>query len=145
MMMLSLLSGQVVTYGDAINHTGNVLKISSCGMLPFSMGFGQRHIRKFMPHDGFHGIQASFVMRPEKVTLLRLVEDCGSYHLLYGTGMGQLTQLRQGYMPALDILPVSYTHLGRYKNSNSAIKSCVGTNIDKLIITITVGFVNKIL
>lgn len=104
MMMLSLLSGQVVTYGDAINHTGNVLKISSCGMLPFSMGFGQRHIRKFMPHDGFHGIQASFVMRPEKVTLLRLVEDCGSYHLLYGTGMGQSTQLRQGYMPALDIL-----------------------------------------
>ena len=57
-----------------------------------------------MPHDGFHGIQASFVMRPEKVTLLRLVEDCGSHHLLYGTGMGQLTQLRQGYMPALDIL-----------------------------------------
>ncbi len=104
MMLLKLLCGHTVTYGDAINHSGNILKISSCGMLPFSMGGGNLDIRKFMPHDGFFGIQASFVMRPERVTFLRLVEDCGSYHLLYGTGTGQKTELRQGYMPALDIL-----------------------------------------
>lgn len=104
MMMLKLLCNQTVTYADAINHSGNVLKISSCGMLPFSMGAGDLNIRTFMPHDGFSGIQASFVMRPERVTFLRLVEDCGCYHLLYGTGTGQKTDLRQGYMPALDIL-----------------------------------------
>lgn len=103
MQMLALLTGQTVAYGDAIHNTCDTLKLSSCGMLPFSMGEGERTICNFMPHDGFHGIQASFVMRPERVTVMRLVEDVGSYHMLYFTGVGQKTELRQGYMPALDI------------------------------------------
>lgn len=103
MLILSLLTGEVVTYGDAINHIDNVIKLSSCGFLPFSMGCGKRLVRNFMPHDGFTGIQTSFVMRPEKVTVMRLIEDCGSYHMLYFTGQGLETELRQGCMPALDV------------------------------------------
>ena len=103
MLILGLLTKAVVTYGDAINHSGNVIKLSSCGFLPFSMGCGKRIVRNFMPHDGFTGIQTSFVMRPEKITAMRLIEDCGSYHILYFTGQGLDTELRQGCMPALDI------------------------------------------
>lgn len=102
-LILHLLTGQPAAYGDTINHSGNVIKFSSCGMLPFSMGEGERLIRSFMPHPAFTGLQVSYVMRPERVTFLRLVEDVGSYHFIYGTGQGQKTQLRQGYMPALDV------------------------------------------
>lgn len=104
MRILFHLSGKVTAYGDAIHHAENTLKLSSCGMLPFSLGQAPCIVRKFMPHDGFTGIQSSFVMRPERVTILRLIENCGSYILLYATGLGQETALRQGYMPALDIL-----------------------------------------
>ena len=103
MMILKSIAGKAVTYGDAITHWGNTVKFSACGFLPFSMGCGQRSIRKFLEHPGFSGIQTSFVMRPERVTFLRLVEDIGSYHLLYGTGQGLVTELRDGCMPALDV------------------------------------------
>ena len=104
MVMLNLLSGQTVTYGDAINHTGNVVKLSACGFMPFSLGNeGEREIRKFFPHPGFNGIQNSFVMKPGRVTVMRLVEDQCDYHILYLTGEGLKTELRQGYMPALDV------------------------------------------
>jgi L-fucose isomerase-like protein len=104
MLILHLLSGGVVTYGDVINHEGNTIKLSSCGFVPFSMGIdGEQMIRSFMPHPAFSGIQNSFVLRPEKVTVMRLVEDIGDYHIVYFTGQGQPTQLRQGYMPALDV------------------------------------------
>ena len=102
-LILRFLTGQVVTYGDSINHTGNVVKFSSCGMLPPSLGCGDQMIRKFIPHPGFSGIQMSFVMRPERVTFMRLIEDVGDFHFLYGTGTGLPTDLRQGYMPALDV------------------------------------------
>jgi L-fucose isomerase-like protein len=104
MAILSLLAGAAVTYGDSINLAGDVLKLSSCGFMPFSMGIaGCQEIRKFLPHPGFSGIQCSFVQRPERVTVMRLIEDIGSYHILYFTGQGLDTQLRQGYMPALDV------------------------------------------
>ncbi|HHT65306.1 MAG: hypothetical protein ACOX25_03595 [Caldicoprobacterales bacterium] len=105
MQILSLITGQTVTYGDAIHNTQEIIKFSSCGMLPFSLGHGSRRVCNFMPHDGFHGIQTSFVMKPGKVTVMRLVEDVGSYHMVYFTGEGQETELRQGYMPALDVKP----------------------------------------
>jgi len=104
MMILHLLSGRVVSYGDSINHTQNTVKLSSCGFLPFSMGVsGTQMIQPFMPNRGFTGIQTSFVMRPERVTVLRLIEDIGSYHILCFTGTGLVTQMRDGFMPALDI------------------------------------------
>lgn len=105
MMILHLLTGETVTYGDVMNRAGNVFKLSSCGFMPFSMGVaGQQRIRNFMPHPGFTGIQSSFVQDPGRVTVMRLIEDKCDYHILYFTGTGLPTELRQGYMPALDIL-----------------------------------------
>jgi L-fucose isomerase-like protein len=100
----SLLSGQTVAYGDSLNLKGDVLTLSPCGFMPFSMSAkGRACIRKFMPHPGFSGIQCSFVPRPGPVTIIRVVEDIGSYDLLSFTGLGLETGLRQGYMPALDV------------------------------------------
>ena len=104
MSIMSSLAGKTVAYGDSINSEGDVLKLSSCGFMPFSMGIpGRQEIRKFLPHPGFSGIQCSFAQRPERVTVMRLIEDVGDYHILYFTGQGLETQLRQGYMPALDV------------------------------------------
>lgn len=104
MVILHLLSGQIVTYGDAMNHEDNVLKLSSCGFAPFSLGKAEdREIRKFMPHPGFTGIQTGFALKPGRVTVMRLIEDRNDYHILFFTGEGLETGLRQGYMPALDV------------------------------------------
>ena len=104
MVILNYLSSKVVTYGDVMNHEGNVVKLSSCGFVPYSFGEeNQREIRKFLPHPGFSGIQNSFVLKPGKVTVMRLVEDKCDYHIVYLTGEGLKTELRQGYMPSLDV------------------------------------------
>jgi L-fucose isomerase-like protein len=102
MLLLQYLSGETVTYGDAISHEGNTVKFSACGFLPFSMGQGKREIECFN-HPGFTGIHTKFVMPPKRVTFARIVEDIGSYHLLYGVGQGKETELRDGCMPALDV------------------------------------------
>jgi L-fucose isomerase-like protein len=103
MMILRYLSQSVTAYGDALHHFDNTVKLSSCGFAPFSMGVKNKKIVNFLPHPGFTGIQPSFVLRPEKVTVLRLIEEKCDYKILYFTGLGLDTDLRQGYMPALDI------------------------------------------
>ena len=104
MSILGKLSGSKTTYGDCLTSSGDVLKLSACGFIPFSMGIpGEQEIRRFLPHPGFSGIQCGFVQRPGQVTVMRLIEDIGEYHILYFTGQGLETELRQGYMPALDV------------------------------------------
>lgn len=103
MMILNLLSGKVVTYGDAIHHSGNTLKLSACGFLPFSLGETDTQYIQPFNTPGFTGTQTSFVMRPEQVTIMRLVEDVGGYHIIYMTGNGKKTSKRDGCFPALDI------------------------------------------
>ena len=103
MMILHFLSGSVVTYGDALSWKDNVVTFSPCGFLPLSMGASGIRIQNFMKHPGFSGIQVCGVLRPEKVTYLRLVEDIGNFHILYGIGNGLNTQPRSGCMPALDV------------------------------------------
>lgn len=103
MLLLSALSGATVTYGDSLSHAGNTVTFSPCGFMPFDMGAGRVKVQKFMEHPGFSGIQVCGVMRPERVTFLRLVEDIGSYHIVYGTGAGKKTAPRGGCMPALDV------------------------------------------
>ena len=106
MLILQYLTGQVTAYGDAINHREGVLKLSPCGFMPYALSSGGCEVRNFMEGVGFTGIQNSFTMKPGRVTLARLVEDVGTYHLLYFTGEGLAsTKLRQGCMPALDIIP----------------------------------------
>ena len=102
MLLLHFLSGETVTYGDTLSHTGNTIKFSSCGFLPFNMGHGKREMECFN-HSGFSGIHTKFVMAAGPVTFARIVEDIGTYHLLYGTGRGKETVLRDGCMPALDV------------------------------------------
>lgn len=115
MLLLQHLSGQTVWYGDSLTCSGNVLQFSPCGFLPLSMSCGTPNIQKFMEHPGFTGIQVSGVLRPEKVTYLRLVEDIGSYHIIYGTGMGRETTPRGGCMPALNVeLDGSIENLNRH-------------------------------
>ena len=103
MLILNALSGQTATYGDSLNRWDNIVEFSPCGFMPFSLGAPGTRVQKFLEHPGFSGIQVSGVMRPEKVTFLRLVEDIGSYHILYGTGQGLPTKERGGCMPALDV------------------------------------------
>lgn len=103
MLILGYLTGQTIAYGDAINHAGNTLKLSPCGFMPFALGHGKKEITNFMPNCGFSGIQASFVMKPGRVTVIRLVEDVGGYHIVYFTGEGLETRKRQDWMPALDV------------------------------------------
>ena len=102
-LILTALTGQTSTYGDSLSQEGNVIKFSPCGFMPFSMAAPGVRVQKFMEHPGFSGIQVCGVMRPQRVTFLRLVEDVGSYHLLYGTGNGLPTEPRGGCMPALDV------------------------------------------
>ena len=101
--MLNSLSGLTATYGDAIHHEGNVLKLSPCGYMPFSQGCtGMKPVR-LSDYPGFKGIMCSFVMHPGKVTMARLAEDIGGYHLLHFTGTGLESRLRGGNMPSLDV------------------------------------------
>ena len=102
-LILNAITGQVSTYGDSLSQEGNVIKFSPCGFMPFSMAAPGARVQKFMEHPGFSGIQVCGVMRPERVTFLRLVEDVGSYHLVYGTGTGLPTEPRGGCMPARDV------------------------------------------
>ena len=102
-LILNALTGCVSTYGDALSQEGNVIKFSPCGFMPFSLAAEGVRVQKFMEHPGFSGIQVCGVMRPQRVTFLRLVEDIGGYHLVYGTGTGLPTEPRGGCMPALDV------------------------------------------
>lgn len=105
MLILKYLSDSQVGYGDCMTHFDNVIKFSSCGFIPFSLGVeNEQVIGNFLPHPGFTGIQNSFVYKQGRVTIMRLIEDVGEYHILYCTGLGLHTNLRQGYMPALDVL-----------------------------------------
>jgi L-fucose isomerase-like protein len=104
MAMLNLLSGETVTYGDFLGNNGAVIRLSTCGFAPYSLGVeGTCKIRKFKPHPGFNGLQNSFVLKPGQVTVMRLIEDIGTYHILYTIGNGLKSQLREGYMPNLDV------------------------------------------
>jgi L-fucose isomerase-like protein len=104
MVILHLLSENVVTYGDFLGNSGAVIRVSTCGFAPYSLGMeGTCKIRKFMPHSGFCGIQNCFPLKPGIVTVMRLVEDVGSYHMIYAVGKGLASQPRDGYMPNIDI------------------------------------------
>ncbi len=105
-LVLRYLTGQVTAYGDAISDDGTVLKTSPCGFMPFCLGRGALDVVAFPEGFGFTGLIASFPMKPGRVTLLRVVEDVGDYHLLYLTGEGLAsTEKRQGIFPALDVRP----------------------------------------
>jgi L-fucose isomerase-like protein len=103
MLVLKLISGEIPAYGDALDVSEGIIKFSPCGIIPYELGTGEKKVRNFMPGYGFSGIQNSFSFKEGPVTYLRIAEDMVGYHFIYGTGMGLPTELRQGYMPALDV------------------------------------------
>ncbi|MBN2559271.1 MAG: hypothetical protein JXB33_11005 [Clostridia bacterium] len=106
MLALKYLSGGIPAYADVIDvDGGGVVKLSPCGFIPYSLGTGIRRIRGFMPGYGFNGVQNSFPFKGGKITYLRIAEMMDGYEFIYGTGEGTETELRQGYMPALDVRP----------------------------------------
>ncbi len=143
MLMLHLITDNVVTYADVLSHNHNTVKFSACGFLPFSMGQGKRNVQKFLEHPGFCGIQTSFVMKPGMVTFLRLIEDIGGYHLLCGTGTGLDTQLRDGCMPALDVLLDADINTLTKNYSGQHFALCYGDvtrELEELAIILGIGF-----
>lgn len=103
MLILHHFTKQTVWYGDSLTHWDNVLQFSPCGFMPFSLSKGTPYVQNFPQCLGFHGLHVSGVLRPEKVTWMRLIEDVGEYHLLYGTGRGIETMPRGGCQPALNV------------------------------------------
>lgn len=122
MIILNYLTDQVIYYGDIIDIKDSRIWISSCGMAPYSLADPSRemvvnnfstlfeHLKKTekdkskgMDTESFKGLINSFTLKPGRVTYMRLVEDIGSYHLVYGTGTGLPTELRQGVMPGIEI------------------------------------------
>jgi L-fucose isomerase-like protein len=119
--LLAYLTGGVVTYGDILELVGDRMLLSSCGFAPFSLADsrphpptpspaqrtlgrgGERHGARILElgYPGFDGIICSCVLKPGKVTFARLLETVGGYRMLYGTGEGVETELRQGRFPAL--------------------------------------------
>jgi hypothetical protein len=102
--LLGLLTGQVAPYGDILDLQGSRMLLSSCGFAPFSLaheGDGCR-VCEF-GHPGFDGLICSFTLQRGPVTIARLAEGVGDYRLLYATGTGIETDLRQGRFPALQI------------------------------------------
>jgi L-fucose isomerase-like protein len=111
--LLGLLTGQVAPYGDILDLQGSRMLLSSCGFAPFSLAHEEPPGKSAGPtdtcrvcefgHPGFDGLICSFTLRRGPVTIARLSEGVGDYRLLYATGTGAETELRQGRFPALQI------------------------------------------
>jgi len=104
MCMLAHLCGETVTYGDILELEGDTMLLSPCGFAPPSLHHeGEPVAIRELGHPGFDGIICSFTLERGPVTFARLVEGRGDYRLVYGTGTGVDTQLRQGRFPALNV------------------------------------------
>ena len=104
MFILSVLSGDKVTYADVLDIDGDIVKFSSCGLAPFSFGAPEKK-PIVTPFDlpGFSGLACGVAFKPGKITYCRLAETVGSYRLVYGVGDGMEADLRQGFLPVLDV------------------------------------------
>lgn len=102
--LLHHLTGQTVTYGDILDLQERTLLLSSCGFAPFSLAHSGDRCRVCeFDYPGFDGLICSFTLKRGPVTFARLAEGRGDYYLVYGTGTGVETDLRQGRFPALQI------------------------------------------
>ena len=104
MLLLQLLTDEVVWYGDSLTEWDNVVQFSPCGFMPPSLAHGTASVQPFPKCDNFAGLHVCGVLRPERVTFMRIVEDVGDYHILYGTGQGIETEPRGGCQPALNVV-----------------------------------------
>lgn len=104
MTILHHLSGQTIYYGDVLDFRDQSILLSSCGFAPLSLANPEDEIKvKDIGYPGFNGPVCSFTLKRGKLTLARLNEEVGNYTLLFTTGEGIETKLRQGRFPALKI------------------------------------------
>ena len=104
MTILHHLSNQTIYYGDVLDFRDESILLSSCGFAPFSLANPEDEIKvKDIGHPGFNGPVCSFTLKKGKVTVARLNEEVGNYTLLFTTGEGIETKLRQERFPALKI------------------------------------------
>jgi len=103
MLLFQYMTDQIVWYGDALTQWDNVIQFSPCGFMPPSLAEATPSIQPFPECPGFYGLHVSGVLRPDRVTFMRIVEDVGDYHILYGTGQGIKTEPRGGCQPALNV------------------------------------------
>ncbi|NPV54292.1 MAG: hypothetical protein HPY71_12375 [Firmicutes bacterium] len=111
MLILNLLTGQPIYYGDVVDVDSDGLLLSSCGFAPFSLLGGsdsgdpgdlKAEIQPFK-HKGFNGLLTSATLKPGKLTFARLVEGRGDYKIILGVADGVATPLRQGMFPAVGV------------------------------------------
>jgi len=104
MTILHYLSSQTIYYGDILDFRDQSILLSSCGFAPFSLANPGDEIKvRDIGCPGFNGPICSFTLRRGKLTLARLNEGVGNYTLLFTSGEGIETELRQEKFPALKI------------------------------------------
>lgn len=101
-LILYLISGQTVYYGDILDWDNGNMLLSSCGFMPFSLSKHKPTIKE-LGHPGFKGLINSGVLKEGEVTIMRLYEGIGSYKMSVIKGKGIDTQPRMGRFPALNI------------------------------------------
>ena len=123
MLIFSYISNQSIYYGDVLDIEDKNVLFSSCGIAPFSLATKKRkkYIRNFSELfekvsmgeknnktdeniSAFRGILSSISLRPGKMTFGRLIEGIGCYKFIYGIGEAVESELRQGVMPAIDVI-----------------------------------------
>jgi L-fucose isomerase-like protein len=101
MMIFNYLTGRPIYYGDVIDVHDNQIYFSSCGFAPFSvaadpssMGIARHRV----------GLRCAVVLPPGRVTVARLEGRKGTYRMHIATGEAIETELRQGRMPATEVI-----------------------------------------
>jgi len=134
MNMLHHLTGQTVYYGDVLDFREQSILLSSCGFAPFSLANPEDEIKvRDIGYPGFNGPICSFALKRGKLTLARLNEGIGDYTLLFTTGEGIETELRQGKFPALKIR--LHTDIQRFLHSleSQHLAMCYGDWTQELL------------
>lgn len=102
MLIMHLLTGQTIYYGDILDWEDGQLLLSSCGFMPFTLSKNRAVIRE-IGHSGFSGLISSGVLREGDLTMMRLYEGIGNYKMSIIRGEGTDTKPRMGRFPALKI------------------------------------------
>jgi L-fucose isomerase-like protein len=107
--ILRHVTGQVVPYADLLDlgargSSPAQALFSACGFAPLSLKHESDPCRICeFDHPGFSGLICAITLKRGPVTFAQLSEGRGDYRLMYGTGTGVETELRQGRFPALQV------------------------------------------
>jgi L-fucose isomerase-like protein len=101
-IILNLLTGQPIAYGDILNVEKGEAIFSACGFAPYSLAENPEKVQlNDINHPGFEGPVVSLAFKKGKITYMRINEGADGYIVNIGTGVGLNSELRQGRFPAL--------------------------------------------